>query len=135
MAGALALSVPANVSSCTFDANTCPRGSGGLYASRALALRDCALVDNSAAQVFFGTANLGEVSAVNTSMYFSGSRGGMVFSDLSSYDGLQLTCPAGAEIDNSTQKQYTCKECPSQKTTICCCRISECVVLQVGSSA
>ena len=112
MAGALALSVPAVVSHCTFDANTCPRGSGGLYASRALALRDCALADNSAAQVFFGTANLGEVSAVNTSMHFSGPQGGMVFSNLSSYDGLQLTCPAGAEFDNRAQ-QYTCKECPS----------------------
>ena len=113
MSGALALSVPAVVSHCTFDANSCPRGSGGLYASRAVALRDCALTDNNATQVFFGTANLDEFSAVNTSLHFSGPQGGMVFSNLSSYDGLQLTCPAGAEIDNSTQSQYTCKECPS----------------------
>jgi hypothetical protein len=121
MAGALALSVPAVVSRCTFDANTCPRGSGGLYSERAVELRGSQLINNTAAQVFFGTANVGEFSAFNTSLHFSGSQGGMVFNNLSSYDGLQLTCPPGAEIssdnrqhhDNSTQNQYTCKECPS----------------------
>jgi hypothetical protein len=113
MAGALALSVPTNVSGCTFDANTCPRCSGGLYASRDVELRDSQLTDNNATQVFFGTANVGKFLAFNTSLHFSGPQGGMVFNNLSSYDGLQLTCPPGAEIDNSTQNQYTCKECPS----------------------
>ena len=128
MAGALALSVPAVVSRCTFDANTCPRGSGGLYSDRAVELRGSQLINNTAAQVFFGeltntravadnrtvgTANVGEFSAFNTSLHFSGPQGGMVFNNLSSYDGLQLTCPPGAEIDNSTQNQYKCKECPS----------------------
>jgi hypothetical protein len=115
LAGALAISVPATVDLCTFDSNICPRGSGGLYADHAVELRDCTFINNNATQVFYGTANVGEVSAVNTSMHFSGSRGGVVFSNLSTHDGLRLTCPPGTEIDNSTQRQYTCEACPSAK--------------------
>ena len=113
MAGALAVSIPTIVDGCTFNNNTCPRGSGGVYSDRAMELRSCALTNNTATQYMFGTCNLVEIVAVNTSMHFSSSLSGMVFTNLS-YDQLMLTCEPGAEIDNSTQRQYTCQSCPSK---------------------
>ena len=53
MAGALAVSVQTIVEGCTFDGNTCARGSGALYADRMLELRHCTLTNNTATQAFF----------------------------------------------------------------------------------
>lgn len=54
-----------------------------------------------------------ELSAFNTSIDCSGVTGGLVFSNLSTYNQLELTCPAGDEIDSSTLGQYLCRTCPS----------------------
>ena len=63
--------------------------------------------------VFAGTLNVAELSAFNTSIDCSGTTGGLVFSNLSTYNQLELSCPVGDEIDNSTLGQYTCRTCPS----------------------
>ena len=46
-------------------------------------------------------------------MHFSSLLGGIVFSNMEFYEQLALTCPAGQEINNSTQGQYLCQGCPS----------------------
>ena len=60
---------------CRLVNNSCPRNSGGIYAEAPLTLKDCRLIDNAADQVFFGTANLGEISATNTELHFQKSQG------------------------------------------------------------
>ena len=116
IAGALAVSVQTIVEGCTFDGNTCPRGSGGLYADRMLELRHSTLTNNTATQAFFGTANVAAFTAVNTSMHFNGPLSGIVFSNLSAHERFMLTCSAGEEINNSTPGQYLCRRCPSKNT-------------------
>ena len=111
-----AVSVQTIVEGCAFHGNTCPRGSGGLYADRMLELRHCTLTKNTATQALFGTANLAAFTAVNTSMHFSGPLSGIVFNNLSAHERFMLTCPAGEEINNSTPGQYMCLRCPSTNT-------------------
>ena len=70
-AGALATSVHTDIQDCRFHNNTCPRNSGGIYSDAAVALKDSVFTDNTASQVFFGTANVGQISASNTSLDFN----------------------------------------------------------------
>ena len=66
--------------------------------------------------VFAGTLNVvAELSAFNTSIDCSGTTGGLVFSNLSTYNQLELSCPVGDEIDNSKMGQYTCRACSSAR--------------------
>ena len=58
MAGALAVSIPTVIDGCTFDSNSCPRCSGGIYADDALQLESCKLTNNTATQVFYGSSIL-----------------------------------------------------------------------------
>ena len=74
-AGALATSVHTDIESCRFYNNTCPRNSGGIYSDATVALRNCVFTDNTARQVFFGTANVGQISASNTSLNFKNPQG------------------------------------------------------------
>ena len=58
-----------------FISNTCPRNSGGVYADANLHLKDCMFSDNTAKQAFFGTANVGQMTVVNTSMKIKNAQG------------------------------------------------------------
>ena len=60
---------------CSFYNNSCPRNSGAIYAEAALTLNNSALNQNTAHQVFFGTANLAELSATNTWLEFPKGQG------------------------------------------------------------
>ena len=119
MAGAVAASVQTAIVQCDFDSNTCQQCSGALYADRALELRDCALTNNTATKVFYGSGKFAELSAVvNTSIQFNGPKSGIMFSNLSTYNQFVLTCPAGEEVDTEHEGDYTCRACPSEFTSL-----------------
>ena len=111
LAGALTTMVETIIESSRFYNNTCPRNSGAVFAEAELTLTDSTFADNTASQVFFGTANVGQLSATNTSLQMMNDQGGLVFNNLS-FDRLLMTCPTGTEVDIDTPGQYTCKDCP-----------------------
>ena len=112
MAGAVAFSIPTTLDGGVFDSNTCRRSAGGIYSDSTLTLQNCVFSDNNATQVSFGTGNVLQVSAQNTTMHFSGPNGGLVFDNLSAYNQLLMKCPAGHQTDNTTAGQITCERCP-----------------------
>ena len=66
-------------------------------------------------------------------MHFINHLGGIVFSKMGFYEQLTLTCPAGEEMNNSTQGQFLCQGCPSVQR-IPPVSLPECCVLQAEST-
>jgi len=102
-AGALATSVHTDIEECRFHNNTCPRNSGGIYSDATVALKDSVFTDNTASQVFFGTANVGQISASNTSLNFKNAQG--------TY-WLPLASPRRLPIDSVAKVALCSATCP-----------------------